>query len=762
MLQRIVLLTYLCVLLFSQHSTAQSLVLAEGPTHIVFEKNIELLEANANSFTLSQLQSLQGEHFQPLSNNLVLQPEQPYWIRFQLVNPLNKLIPLALTLSDKAIHIEGAYIKQNQQWRIYAGLAQNKTLSNYQGLILSVQPESRQWYYLRISAPRTAQLTPTLQDLDSHTTQFTVTQQFFGINIALMFFIAVLHLAALRFHHHVRHYLVVFLALSSGLYGLSHSPLISWPNWLISACDLVPWLLACGLAFSSFSNAYYREYLKSNRSSFVVMGCLLCGLLFVNAAYLTQLLIALVPLTYIFVKSRPASLLLLAACGVLALNILWQICYIIWPYLIIPTSGLVDVSAISLTVLLASFSMTLPYFQRQVRLQTPSNNHRHAQFLSKLSHELRTPMNGVLGMEELLLETPLSTTQRDYVETIGSAGEDMLRLVNRVSDYAKITTGRLNMERRSVDLPELLELILDKFSAIANQKNIEIVLNLDTAIPEHIHVDANHLRNILENVLEHAINRTEFGEVELVITWNEDKYLLFRIRDTGEGLSKTVLKSLFNQKHLLAHLNDVSSEKFALALSKQLIEHLGGTLFIDNQIGEGSSLSFSLPYVAANQPKEAHPLDSILQGLSILIVDDNSTLRKVLQRYAKSWGMHAETTHNGKEALAKLRSQNNINEPFDIILIDQDMPIMSGFDLARKIGKDSEINPNLIKIMLTGLSIDNQTPQVQQAGIHQLLTKPISARALKRNLALHVEKRFLSPLKVPNLDPEHASSGKSS
>lgn len=721
----------------------KTIILADGPIDIDFSNYIEFLPADAHSFSLSQLQTKKADSFKPIQDSLVLKANEPYWLRFHISNPTPKVLPLALSLSDKTVQINGAYIYTGDQWQLYPEVTRQTLLSNYQALVINIQAQSQQWFYLRVKANKTTPISPRLRDLQHHNNAFTVIQQVYAINVALLVFIALMHAAALRFHHHVRHYIVVYMALVGALFTVSHSPLVNWPQWIIAISDLSPWLVSCGLALSSFSTAFYRRHLRTNRSWMAVMVLLLITLLIINFNYITQLFLALLPLIFIMLISRPKSASFILACLVLALSITWQIGYVLWPESMTASTGIMDILTLSASILLASFSMTLPYFKRQVRLKTPSNNIRHAQFLSKLTHELRTPMNGVLGMEELLLETNLSAKQKDYVETIGVAGEDMLRLVNRVSDYAKLMTGRFRSVNEAINLAETIDQIIAKFQIVVHQKNIELVINLDPNLPEHIECDERHLVSILENLLEHGINRTEHGEVELRIAWSEHQHLFFSVRDTGKGINKETLKTLFDDKVHLSHIHDVSSAGFSLVLSKQLIEHLGGNLFVDNQAGEGSSISFTLPYaLAASHYKDKNQSDSLLKGLSILIVDDNSTLRKVLQRYAKTWGMHAETTHSGKEALAKLRSQTNLDDPFDIILIDQDMPIMNGFELARRISNDNEINQDIVKIMLTGLSIDQNAPELKNTGIQELLTKPISANALKQHLASHIEDKL--------------------
>jgi len=392
-------------------------------------------------------------------------------------------------------------------------------------------------------------------------------------------------------------------------------------------------------------------------------------------------------------------------------------------------------------------SMILPYFQRQSKLNVPSSGNRNYLFLSHMSHELRSPMNGVLGMSELLNETPLSHTQRDYVDTIQSSGEDILRTIDRISDYAKITSGRLQLEETQVDLAQLLENVLLRFQHSANQKGIELVLNLEPDIPEYIMVDERRLHTLIDYLLEKAVNHTEHGEVELRIKWdpqNTQQHLLFSVRDTGEGMRKDDLKTLFRSMDQVEHLkSEVPIFGIGMTLCKQLVKLMGGDIYVESTLGLGSTFSFSMPYgLASHSVTPPNQLD-LLQGLSMLIVDDNSTLRKVIQRYAKSWGMHADATYSGKEALAMLRNQANLKTPYDIILIDQNMPIMDGFQLAKRIQEDTDINQNLLKIMLTGLAISSKHKNVVQADIHQVISKPVSSRALQQVLAQRIQQKIV-------------------
>jgi signal transduction histidine kinase/CheY-like chemotaxis protein len=731
----------------------QSIILANGPMEIHLQKSMQWLKTNHERFSLGQLQQKKN-NFKDLDDGPVLKSKHSYWLRFQLINPLSESIPIAISLSSSPVFIDGAYLYEDNNWQRLPGLEKAKLLNSHEAFIFNVAGESSKWVYFRIHAQQTSQLTPELQDMASYSHNMGSHHQFFGAILALLIFIIVLHSTAIRFHNHVRHYFVIYMSLVGTLYTVSHTPNNQWPEWFNNFSNVTPWLFACGLALSSFSTSQYRKWLFSNRTLFILLGLVLTSLFLIQTSFLTILLCAIVPCIFALTKSKFLGFNLLLSVLVVTGNITWQCLYIMWPTHIFATDNELNIYMFASCILLASISMIIPYFRRQNRFKRPQQQSLNAAFLSKLSHELRTPMNGVLGMSELLVDTPLSHTQRDYLETIQLSGQDMLRLINRISDFARISRGTLALEDKPTDIANLAEQCIKKFQQIANQKNIELVLNLNDNLKPTTNIDDQYLLTIIENLLESALQNTEYGEVELRIEQAKEKHeLIISIRDTGIGLNKKMLGQLLNNHKTSEFDDDFQNQGFTLLLCKRLVEIMGGSLFIESRINHGSTFRFNIPFRVTpetSMPTTSNTLhnDKSLQGLSILIVDDNSTLRKVIQRYAKSWGMQADCTYSGKEALALLRSQHTIEQDYDIVLIDQDMPMMDGFQLAKRISEDKEISPNIIKIMLTGLSINSQHQEALKSGIHQVINKPVSARALREVLAKHVRHRLERTMKL--------------
>ncbi len=724
-----------------------SIILADGPIEIHLQNSMQWLKADHQSFSLGQLQLASTPDFQSLEFNPFMQGKKSYWLRFQVINPLKHSLPLALSLSDNTILVEGAYRLIDSKWQRIDELKKEQRLSGRSALVLNFQGNSNQWIYLRLQPLQTSNLKPVLQNLERYNHSLSYFQIMLGVMIALMIFVALLHIIAIRFDNHVRHFLVVYLALVAGVCSIAQLPLSQAPNWLDQVFNLLPWLLAVGLSLSSFNTFTYQQHLKSNRSTFVVLAALLVTLLLFSAHLTIILSCALLPSLFVLSRITKLSISLSVSNIILTLLIVWQLAYFAWPENVLTPDSLSSIFAITATVFFASMSMILPYFQRQSKRRAPNHINRNNSFLSHISHELRSPMNGVLGMSELLNETPLSHTQRDYVETIESAGQDILRMVDRISDYAKITNGRLQLEYTQVDLAQLMEEVLQRFQHSSNQKGIELVLNLGADIPEIIGTDKRRLHTLMDFLLENALNHTEHGEVELSIKWDPQsnhQNLVFTIRDTGPGMRKEALKNMFTPMDKIdSSGNEKPNTSFFMTLCKQLTKLMGGEMYVQSTLGLGSTFSLSIPYEPTNQVTTRPGQVELLQGMSMLIVDDNSTLRKVVQTYAKSWGMHADATYSGKEALAMLRNQSNLKTPYDIILIDQNMPIMDGFQLAKRIQEDTDINQNLLKIMLTGLAISSKHKDVVQADIHQVISKPVSARALQQVLAQRIQQKIV-------------------
>jgi signal transduction histidine kinase/CheY-like chemotaxis protein len=722
-------------------SGPSAIILASGPFKIQLSDSIQWLKASYQELSLGQLQARSDSNFTQLNHGAVLESNQVYWLRMRVINPFKSTLQLALSLAPKNIIIEAAYSKTNGEWSYLNQVKNNSVLAAHSSLILAFESSSDIFIYLRIKAPATTKLDAKLQDMNHYTDDLIFYQQLIGASVSTTFFIIILHLLIIQSHNHIRRYLIITMSTVAALYIMSHSPSQFKPEWMIMFNTISPWLVACMLAFCSFDSNEYRQNLLSNKNFFTALILVLLTILLSTVSYSSLLAASLIPILFASYNALKTSKAMLIACLLFFISNSWQLLYIIDPNIIIPPLNMLEIYGMVLTITFASLSIVAPYFQQRISNESFVEKKNQSTFLAKLSHSFRTPMNGVLGMSELLKDTPLSQQQRNYLSTIEQSGNDLLRLINRVSDTGKIQTGKLQLDLQEFDLISVIEKIIDAHIPLAEQNHVEIILNIHSKIPAKVICDEERLNTVIDNLLLNALTHTKNGEIEIRAYWVNTAYqdkLLFTIRDSGQGISKDTLKQvLANHNPTENPTMDIENIDFGLFLSKSIIEALQEDFYIESNANIGTSIRFSM---AASPSKNTQPkaLPNTLNGLSILIVDDNRTFRSVIQQYTQSWGAHADTTYNGKEALALLRNHNNTDSPYDVIIIDQDMPIMDGFQLASKIKNDPEINQNIIKIMLTGSGITSQNHSVVDTGIHQVIAKPVTARALQAVLIKHI------------------------
>uniref|UniRef100_UPI0035E46586 response regulator n=1 Tax=Stutzerimonas nitrititolerans TaxID=2482751 RepID=UPI0035E46586 len=398
--------------------------------------------------------------------------------------------------------------------------------------------------------------------------------------------------------------------------------------------------------------------------------------------------------------------------------------------------------------LILSFAL----LERQRRIQADNRNlytaaavnsaelRTKADFLAKISHEIRTPMNGVLGMSELLLGTSLSAKQRDYVQTIHSSGNELLNLINEILDLSKLESGQIELDDVQFDLNALIEDCLGIFRAKAEQQKVELISFIQPHMPQVIAGDPTRLRQALLNLLDNAFKQTEEGEVLLIAAMDEDEQkpqLRITVQDSGRPLEDEERNDLLNaeldSRDFLSATRH--SGRLGLIIARQLAHMMGGDFGIETGGVQGNTLWMSLP-LSSSAPAQASPdLDATLRDARLLVVDDNDTCRKVISQQCSSWGMEVSAVASGKEALALLRTKAHLNEVFDVVLLDQDMPGMTGMQLASKIKEDYNLDQDILLIMLTGMSSAPSRIIARNAGIRRILAKPVAGYTLKTTLA---------------------------